>query len=199
MSIWQTSQKILGYTLGVLSLLGLLASFTLTFETIESIKNPSYVPTCNISPIVSCGRAISSNKSEVFGIPNPIYGIVAFTALLTFSFTLVAGARYRRWFWLLVESVGLVGVIAAHYLFFVSTAVLGSICPWCSLVWVVTIAVFWYLTTHLVATGVLSVGSGTHKLAEFWKKYATAALVLWYVILIVVVFLRFQEYWLSLL
>jgi uncharacterized membrane protein len=199
MSIWQTSQKRLGLALAVLSVIGLVASFALTYDTIEKIKNPGFNPTCNINPIISCGRAMTSLQGELFGIPNPVYGIMAFTALLAFSVTLLAGARYKRWLWLMAEFVALLGVLFVHYLFFVSMVILGSICPWCSLVWVTTIAIFWYLTTHLVATGMLSWRSTSHQIADFWKTYATLALVLWYLVLIVIIFLRFRDYWMSLL
>ncbi len=199
MNIWQTSQKRLGIALAILSIIGLIASFVLTYDTIETIKNPGFNPTCNISPIISCGHAIASSQSELFGIPNPVYGIMAFMALLTFAVTILAGAKYHKWIWLVAEAVALAGVLFAHYLFFVSMVVLGSICPWCSLVWVVTIAVFWYLTTYLTAKGTLSWQRPSHKIAELWKIYAVPSLIIWYVILIVIVFLRFRDYWLSLL
>lgn len=199
MSIWQTSQKRLGIALAILSVIGLMASFVLTYDTIEKIKNPGFNPTCNISPIISCGKAITSLQGELFGIPNPVYGIMAFTALMAFSVTIIAGAKYKRWLWLAAEGVALLGVIFVHYLFFISMFVLGSICPWCSLVWVTTIAIFWYLTTHLVATGVLSWQNKSNRVADFWKAYAAPALVLWYLIFIVIIFLRFRDYWISLL
>jgi uncharacterized membrane protein len=199
MSIWQTSQKRLGLALTIFSIIGLVASFVLTYDTIEKIKNPGFNPTCNISPIISCGKAMTSLQGELFGIPNPVFGIMAFTALLAFSVTLLAGARYKRWLWLVAEFVALLGVLFVHYLFFVSMAILGSICPWCSVVWVTTIAIFWYLTTHLAATGMLSWQSKSNKIADFWKTYATPALVLWYLVLIVIIFLRFRDYWMSLL
>lgn len=196
---WQTSQKRLGLVLTILSIIGLVASFVLTYDTIEKIKDPGFNPTCNISPIISCGKAITSLQGELFGIPNPIYGIVAFTALMAFSVTILAGAQYKRWLWLTAEFVALAGVIFVHYLFYISMVVLGSICPWCSLVWATTIAIFWYLTTHLVATGALSWQSRSNRIANFWKTYAAPALVIWYLIFIVIIFLRFRDYWLSLL
>ncbi len=199
MRIWQTSQKRLGLALTIFSIIGLIASFVLTYDTIEKIKNPSFNPTCNISPIISCGKAMTSLQGELFGIPNPVYGIMAFTALLAFSVTLLAGARYKRWLWLTAEFVALTGVIFVHYLFYVSMVELGSICPWCSLVWVTTIAIFWYLTTHLVATGMLSWQTKSNRIANFWKTYSAPVLVLWYLVLIVIVFLRFSSYWLSLI
>jgi len=199
MTLWRTSQKKLGVALFVLSIFGLVASFTLTYDAIETIKNPNFSPACNISPIISCGKALGSSRAELLGIPNPVYGIMAFTALLTLSVTLLAGAKYKKWFWMLVEAVAAVGLIGALYLFFYSMYGLGSICPWCSLVWVSVIAIFWIITTHLVATGVLAGKGASHRIADFWDKYAVPTLIVWYLAIIVIIFLRFREYWLSLI
>ncbi|MGB9251369.1 MAG: vitamin K epoxide reductase family protein, partial [Mycobacterium sp.] len=38
---------------------GLIASATLTIEKIELLVNPSYVPSCNLNPIVSCGSVMT--------------------------------------------------------------------------------------------------------------------------------------------
>lgn len=199
MSLWRTSQKKLGVALSILALFGLVASFTLTYDAIETIKNPYYSPACNISPIVSCGKALGSSRAELFGIPNPVYGILAFTALLTLSVTLIAGAKYKKWFWVLVEAVAATGLAGAMYLFFYSMYSLGSICPWCLLVWTSVVAIFWLITTHLVATGVLATKGASHRIADFWDKYAVPVLIVWYLALVVIMFLRFRDYWLSLI
>jgi uncharacterized membrane protein len=36
----------------IAGVIGLIASMTLTVEKIEILRNPSYVPSCNINPIV---------------------------------------------------------------------------------------------------------------------------------------------------
>ncbi|HSS23325.1 MAG TPA: vitamin K epoxide reductase family protein, partial [Mycobacterium sp.] len=38
----------------IAGVIGLFASMTLTVEKIKILLNPSYVPSCNINPIVSC-------------------------------------------------------------------------------------------------------------------------------------------------
>lgn len=199
MSLRRTSQKKLGVALAVLSIFGLVASFTLTYDAIETIKNPNFIPTCNISPIVSCGKALGSSQAELLGIPNPVYGVLAFTALLTLSVTLIAGAKYKKWFWTLVEAAAAVGLTGAMYLFFFSMYSLGSICPWCLLVWISVVAIFWLITTHLVATGLLAGKGASHRIADFWDRYAVPVLIVWYLALVMIMFLRFRDYWLSLI
>ncbi|PJE19839.1 MAG: hypothetical protein CK431_30220, partial [Mycobacterium sp.] len=55
--------------------IGLLSSITLTVEKIELLRNPSYVPTCNINPIVSCGSVMVTKQASLLGFPNPLLGI----------------------------------------------------------------------------------------------------------------------------
>ena len=61
----------------IAGVIGLVASMTLTVEKIEILLNPSYVPSCNINPIVSCGSVMVTPQASVLGFPNPLLGIVA--------------------------------------------------------------------------------------------------------------------------
>ena len=54
-----------------------LASLTLTVEKIELLIDPSYVPSCSINPVLSCGSVMVTHQASVFGFPNPLIGIVA--------------------------------------------------------------------------------------------------------------------------
>jgi len=63
----------------IAGVIGLIASTTLTVEKIELLRNPSYVPSCNINPIVSCGSVMTTPQASVLGFPNSLIGIAAFT------------------------------------------------------------------------------------------------------------------------
>jgi hypothetical protein len=67
---------------------------------------------------------------------------------------LLAGARFARWFWALFNA-GLAGALAfVIWLIGQSIFVLGTLCPWCMLVWLVTIPLFWVVTLRNAAEGV---------------------------------------------
>src|SRR5687768_7389479 len=70
--------------IGVLiaGVLGLAAAVTLTVEKIEILINPDYVPSCSINPVLSCGSVMITPQASVFGFPNSLIGIVAFTVVL---------------------------------------------------------------------------------------------------------------------
>ena len=42
----------------IAGVIGLVSSMTLTVEKIDLLANPSYVPSCNINPILSCGSVM---------------------------------------------------------------------------------------------------------------------------------------------
>lgn len=186
-------------SLVILASLGLIASLTLGHETLQVLKNPDYSPACDVNPIISCGTVMASAQAEIFGIPNPVFGIIGFTALLTFSVMFLMGVNIPKKLWLMVGAVGLGGVAFAHYLFIVSMFVIGSICPWCSMLWVTSIAIFWLILTHTAASGVFDWNKTSTAMAKWWVRYATPCLIVWYLILIVIIFIRFNDYWLSLI
>ena len=51
--------RIVAWVLTVGGLIAFIASFTLTVEKIELFKNPDYIPSCNFSPVLSCGSVMA--------------------------------------------------------------------------------------------------------------------------------------------
>lgn len=193
------SQKKVSIWLLIFAGLGMVASLALGYETLEVIKNPSYQPSCNINPVVSCGQVMASPQAEIFGIPNPVFGIIGFSALITLALVLFSGAKLSSRFWFVIGLGALGGVLFSHYLFIVSLTIIGSICPWCSLLWVSTIAIFWAVTTYMAGKGMCDYNTWMTRIAQLWVKYAWPILIVWYLALIMIVFLRFSDFWLSLI
>lgn len=191
---WKASTKFVGWVLLVCAAIGLLASFTLLHETFEVAKNPAYVPSCNINPFLSCTSSMASPESKlVFGIPNPAFGIAAFTALFVFSVLVLAGTQFKRWVWAAGIGAAAGGVLFSAFLYFTSLFALGTICPWCFTTWVITIGAFWAITTYSLSSGVLALGADGQKFAEFWARYATVILVATYILLVFGILIRFRE------
>ncbi|MES1212386.1 MAG: vitamin K epoxide reductase family protein, partial [Leifsonia sp.] len=134
--------------------LGWWAAFSLTLDKIAVLKDPNAVLDCNISPLVQCGANLASWQGELFGFPNPIIGLGGFVAPIAVGVALLAGARFASWFWI-VFNVGLAGALAfVIWLISQSIFVLGTLCPWCMLVWLVTIPLFWVVTLRNAGEGV---------------------------------------------
>ncbi|MFN6554927.1 vitamin K epoxide reductase family protein, partial [Mycolicibacterium septicum] len=61
----------------IAGVLGLAAALALTVEKIELLIDPSYVPTCSINPVISCGSVMTTWQASAFGFPNSLIGVVA--------------------------------------------------------------------------------------------------------------------------
>ncbi|MDP9842983.1 vitamin K epoxide reductase family protein [Streptosporangium lutulentum] len=179
--------------------IGLGAAFTLAVEKIALLKDPSYVPSCSINPVLSCGSVMTTPQAEVFGFPNPLLGIAAFALVSTVGAALLAGARLGRWFWLGLQAGVTFGVVFVHWLVFQSLYVIGALCPYCMLVWTVTIPIFFYVTLHNLHRRHLPLPAGGRRVAEVLVGYHTVVVTVWFLSIVAVIGVRFWSYWSTLL
>lgn len=136
----------LGVLLVVGGLLGLVASATLAIERIELLKNPDYVPSCNFGAVLSCSNVMESAQAEAFGFSNPLIGLVCFPIVVTIGAIVISGVRLPEWIWAGLQIGVVFGVAFVTWLQFHSFFTIKFLCPWCILVWFVTIPIFWYVT-----------------------------------------------------
>jgi uncharacterized membrane protein len=141
-------QQGLPYLLIVAGILGFLSAFIIMYDKVQILNNPGFVPSCNLNPIISCGSVMQSDQANAFGFPNPFIGLAAFPMLATVGAAMLAGARFKRWFWLALNAGLLLGIGFVHWLFFQSVYRIGALCPYCMVVWVSTISSFWYVTLY---------------------------------------------------
>ncbi|MER5392065.1 vitamin K epoxide reductase family protein [Saccharopolyspora oryzae] len=186
----------LGWLYVVGGLIGLAGSFALIVEKLEKLANPGYVPTCSINPIISCGSVMESAQAAVLGFPNPLIGVAAFPVVVTTGVAVLAGYRPPRWFWLGMQLGTTLAVAFIHWLIVQSLYSIGALCPYCMIVWVVTIPLFWYTTLHNLTAG--NFGGGKSVGVALGGVHSVV-LVLWYLVIVVLVLLRFWDYWSSLL
>lgn len=167
--------------------LGLLAAFVLTVEKIHKIADPSYVPSCSINPILSCGTIMDSHQAAAFGFPNPIIGLMAFPVVIVTGVLRTAGLRLPRWYAVGFAVGTLVGLLFVHWLIVVSLYQVHALCPYCLVVWVVMIPLSWY-----------TILDTWRRQLEVLARWHSTVLALWYVIIAAAVFLEFRDYWVSL-
>lgn len=138
----------LGYVLLASGVAGFLAAFDLAIEKFRLLTNPFYVPSCSVNEVISCGSVMSSDQAELFGFPNPLIGIAGFAILLATSGVLLTGGTIKKPYWIGLQ-VGLTAaLLLVFWLIFQTLYRIGAICPYCSVVWVATIAAFWYVSLH---------------------------------------------------
>lgn len=195
----RTLKQTLPYIFISMGLAGLIASFILTYDKIQVLMNPSYDPGCNINPILSCGSVMKTEQASLLGVPNTVFGLMAFTALITLGFIVLAGAKLQRWIWIVAQLAATVGVVFMHYLFFQGVYRINAICPWCFVVWMITIPIFWYLTLYNLREGNLKFAKRFRPVVDFAQKNHGNILVVWYLVILGIILERFWYYWSTLL
>lgn len=148
----------------VTGVIGWLASFALTVDKILILENPEADLDCNFSVIVQCGKNLESWQGEILGFPNPILGLGGFVAPIAVGVAILAGAQFARWFWLALN-IGVTGALA-FCIWLISNSIfeLATLCPYCMIVWAVTILLFWTLTLFNAKNGLF--GTAFEKLGE---------------------------------
>ncbi len=177
------------------SSIGLAASFILTLEKFSLLKNPVAVLSCDLNPIVSCGSVIQSKQAEAFGFANPLIGLIGFAVIITIGMGILAGAKYKRWFWLGLESGAVLGVLFSHWLVYQSIFVIQALCPFCIVVWAVVIALLVLVTRFNLQEGNIKPPKGIKGLSELLVRYPWIVIGSWYLIIALLILNQFWYYW----
>ncbi len=186
----------LGWLLLLAGLVGLVAAFVLLLEKVRLLEDPSYVPSCSLNPVLSCGSVMTTDQAAVFGFPNPMLGLVGFTLVVATGAAVLAGAALRRWYWLGLQFGVGAGLAFVGWLAFQSLYRINALCSYCMVVWAVTIPIAVYVTVHNVRTGVLPV---RRVLVQVLSDYAPLLVVLLYLLVLGLAAERFWDYWATLL
>jgi uncharacterized membrane protein len=170
--------------------IGFIAAFALTIDKFQLLEHPSAILSCNISPIVQCGRNLGSAQGSAFGFPNPVIGLAGFFAVIVVGMAVLAGGRFARWFWI-VFNLGLTFAIGfVIWLMSQSIFALGTLCPWCMVVWVVTIPLFFSVTLCNLSTGVIPNSARSRRFFGAARGWVPLISLVCYVIIAVIAQLR---------
>lgn len=175
--------------------IGWFASFELLTEYIKTLTSSDYVPNCNVSILVTCGPNMGSWQGSLFGFSNTIIGVSAFVAPIAVGVALLAGARFSRWFWSLYQLGLLGGFVFICWLFSQSVFVLGTLCPWCMVVWSVMIPLWWVSLFRPYAAGDVPLAPSARAVFQRLSSWAWVIVLLCYLIIAFVAQLQLD--WLS--
>jgi len=190
-------EKILPWLFLIGGVIGLFAAFMLTIERFDILQNPHYRPVCNLNPIFSCSTVSTSRQASPFGFYNGFIGLPAYAVVATIGTALLAGARFKRWMWRLIEAGLLFAVGFLTWLQFQTLYRIGALCIFCMVLWAVTIPLFWYTTLYN-----LQAGHAPKRLTDkfpraiaFARRHHADILILWFLIIIALILKRFWYYW----
>jgi uncharacterized membrane protein len=177
----------------IAGVVGLAASVTLTVEKIRLLTDSAYVPSCNLNPVLSCGPVMATPQASVLGFPNPLVGIVAFTVVVVSGALAVTKVSLPHWYWAGLAVGTLAGAGFVHWLIFQSLYRIGALCPYCMVVWAVTMLLL------VIFTALAFRPDRGRRISQLLHHWRWTLIALWFIGLLLLIFLRFQDYWLTLI
>jgi uncharacterized membrane protein len=175
-------------------IIGIVASIELIIQKISVLSDTDFVPNCDINPVLSCGSVINTEQASLFGFPNPVLGVIGFTIVIMFGALLLTGVVLPKAMWLGLNLGALAGMFFVIWLVGQSLYVIGALCPWCMVVWAVTIPIFWQVTTDNLAAKRLNLGKSLSEIIVALKWILMASS---YLIIMALIFVRWQDFWLK--
>ncbi len=183
----------------VLGAVGLIASALLVIERVNVASDPDYVPPCSINPLLSCTSAMLSPQGELFGFPNPLLGVAGFPVVVATGAALLAGASMARWYWTGMWLGGLGAMIFMHWLIVESLFSIGSLCPYCMVVWAATTPLFAVVSAYALPRGALGQRVARSTVVGDLLALRWWLVGLWFVILAALIGIVFMDEWRALL
>jgi uncharacterized membrane protein len=177
----------------IAGVVGLAAAFTLTIEKIKLLENPAYVPSCSINPVLSCGSVMVTPQAAAFGFPNPLIGIIAFSVVVVSGVLAVAKVPLPRWYWAGLAVGTTLGVVFIHWLIYQSLYTIGALCPYCMVVWTVTIPLL------VVVASIAVPPTSDNAVVRALHQWRWSLVALWFTGLILLILVRFWDYWATLI
>lgn len=175
---------------------GLGAAYSLAQEERALALDPNHVASCSINPIISCSSVMQSTQGSALGVSNTQLGLIAYGALMLLGFELLLGLQLTKNMWRLVWLGSMFALGYSLWLISQSLYVIGSLCLYCSTIWLVTIPLFFYVTNLLIFKGYIPMKDEIKNWLE--KNHMMPTLVV-YSVIIILIYFRWSDYWNSLL
>lgn len=128
--------------------LSLLAAFVLSVESFQLAKDPDASLSCSVNVVLNCATVAKHPSAEMLGFPNSFFGMIAEPIVITVAIAGLAGIRFPRGFMFAAQIGYTLGLIYALYLLSISYFVIQALCPWCLLVTLTTILVWFAITRY---------------------------------------------------
>ncbi len=132
-----------------------VVSFLLYLEYIGQLTEQDPLITCAFSVVLTCGPNLLSPAGNLLGFTNSIIGVTLFLGPVFAGVSaLAAPGGLRRWYWRVYGVFVLGGFALVHVFAWRSVFEFGSLCPWCMVVWLMTIPLFWFTAGWMLRDGV---------------------------------------------
>lgn len=196
---WFTGHRGLGAFLVVTGVIGLLSAFELTLDKFRILEDPDVVLGCDLNPFFSCGSVMTYQESELLGFPNQLLGVFAFMVPIVLGVLLLSRVDVPHWI-MNGLAIGLLGGVAlVTFLQYTSIFEIGVGCPWCMVVWVVTILQFCVVVASNILRGALGATAQRSTVLRVLASAPVAIAAVWLLVIAATMIVEFWTYFGSLI
>jgi uncharacterized membrane protein len=172
---------------------GLYGAFRLVVDEYQLLEHPKQSLGCDVNPFISCSNVMSSHQAHLFGFPNPILGVAGFVAPIAVALMMFAGLVAARWFWTAFNAGVFLAWVFVTWLFTQTVWSIGALCPWCMLVWSMTIPMFWVFTCWNLARGNLPFGERGRRIGRAVLPFSWILVLANYAVIVVSILVMFPN------
>lgn len=173
----------------------MLSSFVLTLDKLHVVSDSSFIPDCSLNPVISCVSVMQSTQSEILGFPNQIVGVIAFSAIISVGVLMRFTEGFSKKLWQLLATGTFAGLILVHWLIFQSLYVIGALCLWCTLTWVVVAPIAWFSLMFALENNHIKTPASLARTRQLLLNNRLSLLAGWYVVIILAIGYKFWYYW----
>lgn len=177
------------------AVLSLTAAFVLSVESVEIAKNPHAELSCSVNLVVNCATVAAHPTATMFGFPNSFLGLMTEPIVITVAIAGLAGIAFPRKFMFTAQVFYTLGFLFALYLLYLSMFVIGALCPWCLLVTLTTIMVWFAITRYNLRHNNLYMPKRISRRIHGWldRDYDKAAMITLIVGIIAAIILKYGD------
>jgi len=132
----------------IFSAAALFASFMLTIDEFYLLQHPNETLNCSINLVLNCSTVMQTWQAAIFGFPNMVLGLIAYTSLLTIAVIALLGIKLPKIFMVAVNFGAFVGIVFSEWLTYQSIYVIEVLCPYCLIVLFSTLLIFAAITHY---------------------------------------------------
>lgn len=178
----------------VFALIGWCASLELIMSEKTRLTQPDAQLGCDINSLIGCGKWVGAWQNEVFfGISNSVLGLAFFSGIIALALVLTMGGRLPRLLWQALCAALSFGMVWVLWFQYQSFFVERSICPYCFITWLVTIALFVIVWARALQSG--HWGTRGESLGRFAARNHIAIVALCYIALLGFILIWFWDTW----
>ncbi|MDT0188904.1 vitamin K epoxide reductase family protein [Rothia terrae] len=186
----ERTDRRLGPLMFITGSIALAASSMLIYEKLQILMDANHQSVCDLNALLNCGTVMRHWQASVFGFPNPYIGLIGFTIIVTIGAALMAGARFKNWFWWGAQ----IGVTFAFcfilWLWSQTTFVINALCLFCMIVWIMTIPLFVKVTARNIVAGVIPAPAVLRRSVSSWSWFTV---IMIYLLIFGIIFIRFFD------